>query len=186
MKRAAYADGNDRVAANHVARFAYGSRERFHHLRQEIPGDLGEHEDEFISAQPADLIVLPAGRFELGGHFLKQLVSSQVTEFVVDLFEPIQVAQQNCKRSLGAPDAGKFLVQMQTDRSGVGQAGKIIGAGGALSLFEFESIFDGKPKFGTGRQEKAQMIPREAILLAMGKGEDTGYAPAAAERDAHG
>ena len=186
MKRAAYADGNDRVAANHVARFAHGAREPFLHLRHEIPGDFGKHKDEFITAQPADLVVLPAGGFELRGHFLKQLVSRQVTEFVVDLFEPVQVAQQHCKRPLGAPDARKFLVKMEADRSGVGQAGQIIGAGGALRLFELERIFDGEPEFRAGREEQAQMILREAVFLTMVKSKDTGDTYAASERDAHG
>ncbi len=88
-----------------------------------------------------------------------------MAELVVDLLEPVQVAQQNCKWSLGAPDAGKFLVKMEADRSCVRQAGQIIGAGGALRLFELERIFDGMPKFRAGREEQAQMILREAVFV---------------------
>ena len=58
MKGAAYADGDDGVTtANTEARFAHGAREPIFHLRHEIPGHFGKDKDEFISAQPADLIV---------------------------------------------------------------------------------------------------------------------------------
>lgn len=147
MKGAAHADRNDRLTAHGAAGFQHGARQAVFHFIHEILRHFREDKNEFISTQAADLVVFPAGGFEFSGHFLKQLVSGQVTEPVVDFFEAIQVTQQNDQRPLGTPDAGKFFFKMQTNRSGVGQAGEVIGAGGALSLFELESIFNGKPEF---------------------------------------
>src|SRR3989440_5968077 len=107
-------------------------------------------------------------------------------ELVVYLFEPVEVAQQDSKRSSGTLDAGEFFFKMQTNRSGVGQSSEVIGAGGALSLFVLEGIFHGKPEFGARCQEQAQMILGEAISLAMVKRKHAGDAVAATKGDAQG
>lgn len=169
MEGAPHADGDDRFAAHGAASFQHSARQSIFHLGHEIVRHLWKDKDEFISAQAADLVVFPAGRFELRGHFLKQLVSGQVPEPVINLFEAIQVAQENDQRPLGTSDAGEFLFKVQANRSGVGQAGEVIGTGSALSLFELKGIFNGNAEFGARGQQQAQMIPSEVVLLAMVK-----------------
>src|SRR5438309_7189106 len=107
-------------------------------------------------------------------------------ELVVYLFEPVEVAQQDSKRSSGTLDAGEFFFKMQANRSGVGQSGEVIGAGGALSLFVLEGIFHGKPEFGARCQQQAQMILGEAISLVMVKRKHASDAIAATKGDAQG
>jgi len=173
VERAANADGNEDLAANAVARFPHGARQPLFQLRYNIDGDFGKDKDEFISTQPANLVVFPARSFELSRHFLEQLVSGQVAELIIHLLESIEVAEQHCQRSLGTPDAAKFLIKMQANGTRVGQAGEVIGAGGTLGLFVLDGVFDGDAELGTGRQKHAEMFLSEGILFTMVEREDT-------------
>src|SRR4029077_4264838 len=123
------------------------------------------------------------GRFELCGHFLEQLVSSQVAKLVVDLFEAVEVAKEHRQGTFRTADAPKFVFQMEADGSGVGKFGEVVGAGGALSLFVLESVLDGKAEFGTCGQQHAEMLFCERVFLAVVEREHTRDAFTAAEGD---
>src|SRR5713226_2440895 len=71
IKSATYADGHNRLTAHGAARFQHSSRQSFLDFRHEVLGHVREDKDKFISAEPADLVIFPAGRLELRGHFLE-------------------------------------------------------------------------------------------------------------------
>src|SRR5258708_26858329 len=70
---------------------------------------------------------------------------------------------------------------MITNRSRVGEASKVIGAGGALRLFVLESIFHREAELGARCHEQAQMILGEAVRLTVIKSKHSGAAIAAAQ-----
>src|SRR2546425_3783982 len=139
---------------------------------------------KFVSTKTSDLVVLAAGRLESGGDLLKQFISGEVAKGVIHLLEAVEVAQQHGQRCFCAPHAGELFFQMLTNRSGVGQTSKKIGARGALRFLVLEGILDGDAEFGTGRQKHAEVFFGEAMLFAGVEGQHSGNAVAAAKRDA--
>src|ERR1041385_9411142 len=68
---------------------------------------------------------------------------------------------------------------MKTDGPGVGQASEKVGAGSTLRSFILQRVFDGNAEFGASREQHAEMVFGEEILLAMIQGQDSSDAIAA-------
>jgi len=183
MERTSDADGDDELAADGMAGFMYGAAQPLFQLLYDVNGNFGEDKYEFITPEPADLVVFAARGFEASGNFLEKLVSRQMTKLVVNLLEPVEVAKDHGQWSFGTPDALEFFVKMGADGAGIGQAGEEISAGSTLRLFELNGILDRDTELGTCGEEHAEMLLREIILVAMIKRENPGNAIAATERD---
>ena len=86
-------------------------------------------------------------------------------EAVVDLLETVHVADHQRERDVVTLAAGQFAVELQKQRPGIGQAGEVIGGGGAFRLLVLESILDGQSHLAAHRQKDAQVVRSERIFL---------------------
>jgi hypothetical protein len=70
-------------------------------------------------------------------------IAFQMPEAIVDLLETIQIADHDRQGCLVAFAASQFPIELQEERTGVGQAGEVIGDRGTLRLLVFQGVFDG-------------------------------------------
>ena len=94
-------------------------------------------------------------------------IAFQVAEAVVDLLEAIHVADHDDQGCGVALAARQFPVQLQEQRSGIGQSGQVVGNGRTLGLFILQGVLDGQRHLGTDRQQDAQVIGSEGVSFGM-------------------
>ena len=82
----------------------------------------GQDDRELVAAQPADGVAGADGGPEPRGHLAEQLVTGRVAERVVDLLEPVQVAEQHAEVRSVRPTAARAAFEPVEEQRPVGQA----------------------------------------------------------------
>jgi hypothetical protein len=86
--------------------------------------DVGQEHREFIPAEPDEQICLAGGEREALGDHAQQLVACGVTEGVVDLFEVVEVDQDEADVPAVDPGAIECFLTALEEQGAVGQAGE--------------------------------------------------------------
>ena len=151
-----HAQGEDLLTANIESGLA---RERTN-LLDSLGGIAGSqtrgNHHKFVSTHAGHVVVFAAAVFEGLGKQTQDTISLQVPEAVIDLLEAVHVAHHERQRGVVALAAGQFAVELQKQRPRVGQAGQVIGGGGAFRLLILESIFDGQSHLAAHREQNAK------------------------------
>jgi acetyl esterase/lipase len=88
---------------------------------------IGQDDDEFLAAEPADNMRIERGRERLG-HHLEHAVAHRMTEAVVDRLEMVDIAKGDAHRR--APAAQRF--ELAVDGAAIGEIGERV-AGGVVA-----------------------------------------------------
>lgn len=97
-----------------------------------------QYKDKFVPSHSGDIVVLAAGSFETFRDRLKQLITDEVAESVVDLLKSIEIPEKYGERSTGPTAPGNFGLEVTRQATGVGKLGEVIGPRGRLGAFIFE------------------------------------------------
>ena len=143
--------------------FASVNAHRYRHGGQDAGCDFGggalvgtgQHQQEFVAAQPRQDVVRAGKVRQAAGHFAQHHVADGVAQRVVDGLELVQVDKQYRQRMLVLVHAGDGLAQPAVQRMAVGQSGQGVEMGVALDLlFVFllvGHVVDGTDKARSGR-----------------------------------
>ena len=107
--------------------------------RDDVVGDVVQHDDELVSTQPGHRVDRAAGTQALR-HLDEQLVAGSVSERVVHRLEPVEVDEQHRGAQPVPPRAREGLAQAVDDERPVREAGERV-VQGAI----FERLFGGAP-----------------------------------------
>ena len=88
--------------ARHVAGACYRGGDPFHDSVRVIPTvELADH-CEFVTSEPAHQVPAPGVAEEAGGHALQDTIAGMVAEFVIHLFESVEVGDRYGMGSAGS------------------------------------------------------------------------------------
>ncbi len=95
-------------------------------VRQRLGGTelvalAGLNDGEFVAAEPGQNIGLAQQRFQTGRHFDQQGIAGGMAERIVDLFETIEVQQENGEGLLQAALPRRGFVDFLNERSAIGE-----------------------------------------------------------------
>lgn len=108
-------------------------------------GATGEDYEEFLSAKAAYEIVGTHGFNRPVGDLDQDLIANGMAVLVIDVFEEVQVSEQDCSAAVFARTAGEFTAQHFQDGPAVEQGceGIVVGLEGELIAGALEFSFDG-------------------------------------------
>ncbi len=126
-------------------------------------GQARRNHHKFVSAHAGHVVVFAAAVFQGLREQAQHAIAFQVAEAVVDLLEAVHIADHDDQRCGVALAARQFAVQLQEQRSGVGQSGQVVGDRRTLGLLVLQGILDGQRHLRADRQQDAQVIGSEGV-----------------------
>ncbi|MNT28432.1 hypothetical protein D3C72_1641190 [compost metagenome] len=100
----------------------------------QVGGQGFEHDDEFVAAKAGHGVGFAHAAHQAGGDLGQELVAHVVAQGVVEVFEVIEVDEQQGAEVLGALAGGDGALQAVQQQAAVGQAGEGVEEGQALDF----------------------------------------------------
>src|ERR1035437_5604799 len=122
-------------------------------------------EGRMVPAHTRHVVVFAAVAAQGFADLAKQAIALEVPVAVVDLLKSVQVADHHGEHTVFAPATRQLVFQAREQGSRVGQIGEVIRGGRIFRLAELERIFNGQRHLGADRQEDAQVVTGECVLL---------------------